>query len=438
MSLSSLPTSDEKNPLSLWSWFHSSSSAFLPEVLLMDGGVSTHLEKIIAPETFSHRDLWSSSLLLTEEGRASVIEGHRDWLDSGSDILTTVTYQCHYGVFKDTTSKALIGNCIGNTTDVIGTAGATSIIDHIDSIREVLPEDKIREMMLDGILLAKGAIDTRTINQRKKNNMPLLPPPPSSSSTPLNLGPFVVASTGPYGAAMADGSEYTGKYPAHVTRQALVDFHTRKARTLLIEGKPDGLAVETIPNIEEVGVVCEVLRDLQQQQQELKPDSSPIACWISLACRNGNEMNDGHTVKDALRIIQSYDPTGRWIAGVGINCFDSAYISSLVTTIAVESLIRENYCRGIIIYPNSGEGWDAINEDWKGGSGTSDDELADRLMAAVRLIRETFKTELGTNGERSSNSLNPSCMPKIILGGCCRTNPATIATLRKRVDACDE
>jgi len=432
MTRASFSPSQEQIPLSLWSWLHS-SSALLPEVLIMDGGVSTHLENVIAPKTFSHRDLWSSSLLLTEEGRANVFEGHRDWLDSGSDILTTVTYQCHYGFFKDAASNGAIEMDISNTVDVIATTGASSISDHTDSIQEVLPEDKIREMMIDGVRLAKRAIDTTTASPRNRSNKQILS---SSSTSSLTPGPFVVASTGPYGAAMADGSEYTGKYPAHVTRQALVDFHTRKARTLLMEGKPDGLAVETIPNIEEVGVVCEVLRDLQRRLEELKPDSSPIACWISLACRNGNEMNDGHTVEEALRIVQSYDPTGRWIAGVGVNCFDSAYISALVTTMTKESLLQDGGHRGIILYPNSGEGWDAVNEEWKDGSGTSDDELADRLMAAVQLVQDACEVETGTKEEASSNSLKPRCVPKIILGGCCRTNPATIAMLRKRVDAC--
>jgi homocysteine S-methyltransferase len=397
----------------------------MPEVLLMDGGVSTHLENMIAPDKFSHRDLWSSSLLLTDEGRASITKGHKDWLDSGSDLLTTVTYQCHYGLVEDAASKGAIEN------DLKATTGVTSKNSQDSSITSALPKEKMKEMMIDGVLLAKRAIDATNANSRIRNSVHISPSPTDYPST---LGPFVVASTGPYGAAMADGSEYTGKYPAHVTREALVDFHTLKARTLLMEGKPDGLAVETIPNIEEVGVVCEVLRDLQQQREELHPDLPPIACWISLACRNGSEMNDGHTVKDALRIVQSYDPYGRWIVGIGVNCFNSAYTSSLVTTIMKESLLQNNGRRGIIIYPNSGEGWDAVNEVWKDGSGASEVELADRLMEAIRLIRDICGSESGTKEEASSDSSIPSCAQKIILGGCCRTKPATIAMLRKRVD----
>mmetsp|Transcript_7037 Transcript_7037/g.17183 ORF Transcript_7037/g.17183 Transcript_7037/m.17183 type:complete len:421 (-) Transcript_7037:2486-3748(-) len=411
MSLSSFPPISEKKSISLWSWFHSSSES-MPEVLVMDGGVSTHLEKIIAPKRFSHRNLWSSSLLLTEEGRASITEGHRDWLKSGCDILTTVTYQCHYGLFKGTKSAK---------TDLA--------VEQPDSVTEVMPEEKMKEMMIEGVLLARRAIDATNINPKREKSQS-----ESIYSISSTLGPFVVASTGPYGAAMADGSEYTGNYPAHVTRQALVSFHTRKARTLLMEGEPDGLAVETIPNIEEVGVVCEVLRDLQQQREALQPNSSPIACWISLACRNGSEMNDGHTVEEALRTVQSCDPSGRWIAGVGINCFHSAYSSSLVNILKKSSLFQGCGRRGIIIYPNSGEGWDAVNEEWTAGSGTSDDDLVDQLIKAVKLIRDERKVESGTNDEAESNSMKHRSIPKIILGGCCRTNPTTISMLRKKVD----
>jgi len=386
----------------------------MPEVLLMDGGVSTHLENSIAPKAFSHRGLWSSSLLLTEEGRKSVVEGHRDWLNAGSDVLTTVTYQCHYGLFKSGASTERASMSVGDN----------------ESLTEILSGERMKEMMRDGVLLAKRAIETT--NPRNKSNMKNL----ASSTTSPTLGPFVVSSTGPYGAAMADGSEYTGKYPAHVTRQALLNFHTRKARTLLMEGEPDGLAVETIPNIEEVGVVCEVLRNLQQQREELQPDSSPIACWISLACRSGNELNDGHTVEEALRLVQSHDPTGRWIAAVGINCFDSAYMPSLVAIITKNSLTQDCGRRGIVIYPNSGEGWDAVKEEWKGGSETSDVELTQRLIAAVQLVRDMCESVVTEEeGASQPDSLNHSCVPKIILGGCCRTNPATIAMLRKKIDS---
>jgi len=225
------------------------------------------------------------------------------------------------------------------------------------------------------------------------------------------------------GAAMADGSEYTGKYPQHVTRQDLVDFHTKKTQALL-DCKPDGLAVETIPNLEEIGVVCQVLRDLQEKQE-----SPPVACWISMACRNGKELNDGHSIQDALEVIRTFDSDGRWIAAVGVNCCDSVHIASLVQTLA-DACSNYSLSRGIVVYPNSGEAWDATHGEWKDGTGTTDTEFADRLMEVVELVERICK-------KRSAQEEGVG-VPKVVLGGCCRTSDQTIAALRRRINAWNE
>ena len=119
---------------------------------------------------------------------------------------------------------------------------------------------------------------------------------------------------------------------------------------------------------------------------------------------------------------------------MGINCFHSAYIPALVNALTKASLLQGYGRRGIIIYPNSGEGWDAVNEKWKDHSGTSDDELVRQLLKAVQLIRDECMITPGTKEEALSNSLKRSSIPKIILGGCCRTNPTTISMLRNKLD----
>jgi homocysteine S-methyltransferase len=353
----------------LFDWFQT-PSIDTPSALLMDGGVSTHLQQLMNPQKFSHRELWSSSLLLTKEGQQYILQGHNDWLRSGSDIITTVTYQCHYGVIQQ---------------------------------KNIVSDDQMTQMIHDGIDLAKQVTKTNT--------------------TKTTLGPYVVASTGPYGAAMADGSEYTGNYPTSVTRQVLIDFHTRKLQTLL-DCNPDGLAIETVPNLEEVDVICHLLCDIQQKRQQ-QNNQNKIACWISFACRNGTELNDGHTLEDALTIVHQYDPNRDWIVAVGINCCDSAYVSSLVEILAKNNSSQ----RGIVIYPNSGEDWDAANEDWKCGTGTTDTEFSDRLMDAVKIANEAWKRQ-----QPPPSSSFSSSMPKIVLGGCCRTSKRTIAELRQRID----
>jgi S-methylmethionine-dependent homocysteine/selenocysteine methylase len=59
-------------------------------ILILDGGVSTHLEhKLLDGEPFEFRQLWSSSLLLNDRGRRLIQQGHYDWIHAGADIMTT-------------------------------------------------------------------------------------------------------------------------------------------------------------------------------------------------------------------------------------------------------------------------------------------------------------------------------------------------------------
>ena len=41
---------------------------------------------------------------------------------------------------------------------------------------------------------------------------------------------LVAFSAGPYGAALADGSEYDGSYADSVTEEQLMDFHAKRLR----------------------------------------------------------------------------------------------------------------------------------------------------------------------------------------------------------------
>jgi homocysteine S-methyltransferase len=110
------------------------------------------------------------------------------------------------------------------------------------------------------------------------------------------------------------------------SEQDLVDFHRIKTATLLRQ-KPDGLALETVPCVVEVRAFIELLKDLQQQEQL-------PACWISLACRNGQELNDGSKLEEALQAVEELDPDASIIQAIGVNCCDSEHIPSLVRIIA--------------------------------------------------------------------------------------------------------
>jgi len=85
-----------------------------------------------------------------------------------------------------------------------------------------------------------------------------------------------------------------------------------------------------------------------------------------------------------------------------------------------------------VIYPNSGEAWDAARETWVAGTGVTEAEaMAQRLLEAVQHIETVWR-------RRNNDSLDespPPPLPSILVGGCCRTTPATIAALSRRIDA---
>jgi homocysteine S-methyltransferase len=359
---------------SLKDWFLGSAASDRANVLLLDGGVSTHLRDLCDndPELQGewYPELWSSSLLMTPQGRHVIVKGHKDWLAIGrSNIVTTVTYQVH---------------CMSGIID----------------------ETKMKEMLQDGVRLAQQAVQEHH----------------QESTTKTTDRPrYVVASMGCYGAALADGSEYTGLYGKTQSEQDLVDFHRIKTETLL-QQKPDGIALETVPCVVEVRAFVELLRELQEQE--------PLpACWISLACRNGQELNDGSKLEEALQAVEELDPDASIIQAIGVNCCDSDHVPSLVRIIATILAAKPNNRRGIVIYPNSGEEWDANAKTWKEGTGLRTDDLQDvfanRMMQAVDIVNSTWKNE---------NAGAQQKPPRIVVGGCCRTRPETIRALRHQVD----
>ena len=332
---------------SLKDWFKQATLG--PPILVLDGGVSTHLEHILSQknQTFSNRSLWSSSLLLTEEGRQDILATHVTFYHHGADIVSTVTYQCHFGT-QSTPCP-------------------------------VEPKAAMVHMIHDGLRLAHEA------------------------ATSVGMNHHVVASLGCYGAALADGSEYSGNYE-RISNEQLKEFHRRKLQIVAHgEYPPDAIAFETVPSVMEVFAIFELL-----QEQQLN-----IPCWLSLACRNDSQLNDGTKVTIVMEKLQTLDPDSTILAGIGFNCCDSQYIIGLLSKI----LPSISPPRAIILYPNSGEEWDALSSTWKEGTGcTKPQEFADTMVTAIELIYEQ------------------PVIPKLIVGGCCRTSPSTIAALRKHVD----
>ena len=155
----------------------------------------------------------------------------------------------------------------------------------------------------------------------------------------------MAASIGPYGAALADGSEYKGNYG--ITKSFLKDFHARRLE-VLISTSPDLLALETMPDTFEVEVLLELLSDC------------PIPYWVSYSCKAGSQTNAGQSFTEAVSLAKN-------AMAVGINCTAPELITDL--------LLSAEGIKPFVVYPNSGRSWNAKTKEWEGSSQAGFDEL---------------------------------------------------------------
>jgi homocysteine S-methyltransferase len=193
------------------------------------------------------------------------------------------------------------------------------------------------------------------------------------------LRPLVAGSVGPYGAFLADGSEYTGDYG--LSRRELRDFHEPRWRLLAGSGV-DLLACETIPS----GVEAEVLLDLLA-------DSPYTWAWLSLQCRDAAHLADGTPLH---RITDACDGAAGLVA-LGANCVPPSLVVPLAEALA------DAHSVPVAAYPNSGERYDATRKEWGPGEALSGlhAEVPAWLQAGVRVV-----------------------------GGCCRVSPEQIRAMR--------
>ncbi|GAA3018241.1 homocysteine S-methyltransferase [Kitasatospora albolonga] len=193
---------------------------------------------------------------------------------------------------------------------------------------------------------------------------------------------WVAASVGPYGAVLADGSEYRGRYGLTVGQ--LVDFHGPRLEVLAAAG-PDVLAVETVPDAVEAEAVLRVL------------DGLGVPAWLSFSV-DGERTRAGQPLAEAAAPAAGVPE----VVAVGVNCCSPQDADRAVKVVA------EAAGKPVVVYPNSGEGWDAGARDWRGGSTFVPERVAQWLADGARLV-----------------------------GGCCRVGPAEIAALARVVREAD-
>ena len=152
--------------------------------------------------------------------------------------------------------------------------------------------------------------------------------------------PLVAASIGPYGAYLADGSEYSGDYG--VSEQVLYDFHKERWRLLAHSGA-DLLACETLPSLLEARVLLQLLEET--------PDAW---AWMSFTCADDAHLGDGTPIVEAARACDAH----RRVAALGINCTAPQRVAALIGE------IRKATNKPIVVYPNAGGRYDVTRKNW--------------------------------------------------------------------------
>jgi len=286
--------------------------------VVLDGGLSTALEQQGADLGGA---LWTARLL--GEAPERIAAAHRAYAEAGARVATTASYQ------------ASVEGLVAAGYDA---AEARRLI-----TRSVTVAQEVRDELAD-----------------------------------THPGLLVAASVGPYGAYLADGSEYTGRYGVSAAR--LRGFHESRLELLVAAG-PDLLAVETIPDVDEAEVLVALL------------DQLDVPAWFSFSVR-GDTTSAGQPLPEAYAVLSG----SRAVVAAGVNCSEQGDVLGAVRTAVATTGLPA------VAYPNRGGSWNADTKTWDYAGPLDLDLVEAWITAGARLV-----------------------------GGCCGTGPADIALLAERV-----
>jgi homocysteine S-methyltransferase len=298
--------------------------------LVIDGALATELERRGCD---LKDDLWSAKILL--EQPEIIKQVHLDYFRAGADCAITASYQATIEGF----------------------------------VKRGLREKEAIALIQTSVRLAMAARDEFWAEASNQAGRPR---------------PFVAASVGPYGAFLADGSEYRGNYG--LTEKELMDFHRPRLRAL-VEAGADLLACETIPCLVEAQAIASLLKEFPA-----------ISAWVSFTAGDEKHVSEGQLLADCVKQLEEHPQ----VAAVGVNCTSPEHIPSLIRE------VKRITQKPILVYPNSGETYDATNNDWNG-------------VPVLDSFGEQAK-EWYAAGAR-------------LIGGCCRTTPEDIRAIASWVRA---
>ncbi len=194
---------------------------------------------------------------------------------------------------------------------------------------------------------------------------------------------LVAASVGPYGAILHDGSEYRGRYG--VSRDRLIDFHGERL-AVIAESGPDLLAIETIPDLDEVDALAEVLGNFPH-----------LPAWLTMSCSDGARTCAGQPIEDLVALVADAPS----IQAVGVNCTAPEHVESLLVR------LREAGASALVAYPNSGRAW-SPTAGWSGEGTDVGEDLVARWSGVPGVV---------------------------LIGGCCGVGPQDVASIARSLSA---
>jgi homocysteine S-methyltransferase len=137
------------------------------------------------------------------------------------------------------------------------------------------------------------------------------------------------------------------------------------------------LALETVPDADEAAALLRAVRGLG------------VPAWLSYSV-SGDRTRAGQPLEEAFALAADVHE----VIAVGVNCCAPEDVDGAVGTAARVT------GKPVVVYPNSGESWDAEARAWDGRSTFTAAEVTGWRDAGARLI-----------------------------GGCCRVGPRAIASI---------
>ncbi|GAB0095498.1 uncharacterized protein DMENIID0001_108900 [Sergentomyia squamirostris] len=313
----------------------------LNQVMVIDGGFATQLTVHVGTSVDGD-PLWSARFNSTNP--SAIVKTHLDFLQAGADAIITNTYQ----------------------------ASVEGYMKHLE-----LDEEQSIELIKSTVRLAQLA--------RNKFLAEANPAPKEV--------PWIVASIGPYGAHLHDGSEYTGEYAEKVDADVIKKWHRVRIEAV-VEAGVDGFAIETIPCRLEAEALIELMAE----------EYPEVKYWLAFQCKDGESIAHGENFADTCREIWTKAKECSNIVAIGTNCVNPRIVTPLFK--AVNASYPDDQKLPLVVYPNSGETY-TVEGGWEGKEDCTP--------------LEGYVAEWITLGAK-------------IIGGCCRTYARDIERIKKHVE----